>query len=94
VERAAETGARALAHLRAAAAGRPGVRDVRGIGLLLAIELESGDHAAATCARALARGVIALPSGDAGNVLGIHPPLGIDAELLCGALDLLVESLP
>lgn len=93
VEKAAETGAAALARLRAA--GRhPGVRDVRGIGLLLAVELRGPEQAAATCSRALARGVITLLSGDDARVVGIHPPLAIDPELLLDALDRLLESLP
>jgi 4-aminobutyrate aminotransferase/(S)-3-amino-2-methylpropionate transaminase len=93
VEKAAETGAAALAHLRSATAGRAGVREARGIGLLLAIELESPERAAATCRGALSRGVISLLSGDDGRVVGIHPPLGIERELLLAALDLLLESL-
>ncbi len=94
VEKAAETGAAALAHLRARAGGNKRVREVRGIGLLLAIELDDPQAAAASCGRALARGVICLLSGDDARVLGIHPPLGIEPELLFDALDLLVESLP
>ena len=84
VERAAETGARALKQLR----GRG--LEARGLGLLLAIEC---DAAAAACTRALERGLIALPSGDAGQVVSISPPLCIEPELLEASLDLLVECL-
>jgi 4-aminobutyrate aminotransferase/(S)-3-amino-2-methylpropionate transaminase len=94
VEKAAETGAAALAHLRATAAGRPGVAAVRGIGLLLAIELDTPERAAAACAGALARGVITLVSGDRANVLALLPPLPIDRDLLLAALDRVVESIP
>jgi 4-aminobutyrate aminotransferase/(S)-3-amino-2-methylpropionate transaminase len=94
VPRAAETGARALRHLRELTRERPAVRDVRGLGLLIALELERSVDAATTCDRALAAGVIALRSGDDGRVIGIHPPLGIDPELLCQALDLLAAGLP
>ena len=94
VARAAETGERALAHLRSRCGDHPALHDVRGIGLLLALELERAEDAERTCAGALARGVISLRSGDDGRVIAIHPPLGIDADLLCLALDLLVESLP
>jgi 4-aminobutyrate aminotransferase-like enzyme len=67
---------------------------VRGIGLLLAIELDTAARTAATCAAALARGVITLVSGDGGNVLAIAPPLPIDRDLLLTALDLVVASIP
>jgi len=48
---------------------------------------------AVACARALARGVIALPSGDAGEVVSLTPPLAIEPEALCAALDVLVDGL-
>ena len=93
VERAAETGARALAYLTRRCAGRVGCADVRGLGLLLAIECDTPERAARACAEALARGVIVLPSGDDGRVLSITPPLAIEPELLELALDRLVEAL-
>jgi len=93
VERAAETGARALAHLRHRLADAPGIRDVRGRGLLLAIECDGAERAGGACARALSRGVIALASGDAGEVVSITPALSIEPEILELALDLLVGAL-
>jgi 4-aminobutyrate aminotransferase/(S)-3-amino-2-methylpropionate transaminase len=93
VERAAETGARALGHLRRRLAGAPGIADVRGLGLLLAVECEDGQRAARACAGALRRGVIVLCSGESGRVLSITPPLSIEPESLELALDLLVEAL-
>jgi 4-aminobutyrate aminotransferase/(S)-3-amino-2-methylpropionate transaminase len=93
VERAAETGARALAHLRARLAGAPGILDVRGRGLLLGIECDAPARAARACAGALARGVIALGAGDDGRVVSITPPLGIDPELLESSLDALAQAL-
>lgn len=93
VERAAETGARALGHLRRRLAGAPGVADVRGLGLLLAVECDDAQRAARACAGALHRGVIVLSSGESGRVLSITPPLSIEPESLELALDLLVEGL-
>jgi len=93
VERAAETGARALAHLRARLAGAPGISDVRGRGLLLGIECDGALRAARACAGSLARGVIALTSGDPSRVVSITPPLGIDPELLLACLALVAEEL-
>jgi 4-aminobutyrate aminotransferase/(S)-3-amino-2-methylpropionate transaminase len=86
-ERSAELGAGALARLRAALAGRPGIREVRGRGLLLAIECERPERALGACAEALRRGVICLPSGDVGEVVAMTPPLSIEAEILEAALD-------
>jgi len=94
VERSAELGAFALERLRGALAGRPSVRSVRGRGLLLGIECDAGERAAATCAAALRRGVIALGSGDAGEVISISPPLCIDRDVLAGALDVVAACLP
>jgi 4-aminobutyrate aminotransferase/(S)-3-amino-2-methylpropionate transaminase len=93
VEAAAELGAFALARLRGALAGHPGVRDVRGLGLLLGIECAEPEVAALACRRALERGVIVLVSGGDGRVLSVTPPLVIEREALAAALDVLVECL-
>jgi 4-aminobutyrate aminotransferase-like enzyme len=94
VERAAELGALALRRLEGRLAGRPGVLDVRGLGLLLGVECDTPERASAACARALSRGVLLITSGDDGRVLSITPPLAIERELLELALDVVVESLP
>jgi 4-aminobutyrate aminotransferase/(S)-3-amino-2-methylpropionate transaminase len=93
VPRAAQVGAAALARLRARLDGHEHVADVRGLGLLLGIECRTPESAARACAGALARGVIAVPSGDDGRAIGLSPPLSIDAALLDAALDLLCEAL-
>lgn len=93
VDRARETGALALERLRARLAGRPGVAGVRGIGLLLAVELDCSERTLAATQRALRRGVIVVPSGDDGRVLSVTPPLTIEADVLIGALDLLAEAI-
>jgi 4-aminobutyrate aminotransferase/(S)-3-amino-2-methylpropionate transaminase len=93
VERAAETGPIALAHLQSRLAGCADVAEVRGRGLMLGIELRDAGDAASVCTSALERGVIALPSGDDGRVVGLSPPLGIETKLLCDALDRLTEDL-
>ena len=93
VERSAEVGARALAHLRARLAAAPGVVDVRGRGLLLAVECDAAPRAEAAWTQTLRRGVIALLSGDDGRVLSATPPLSIEWELLELGLDTLCEAL-
>ncbi len=89
VQRAAERGAAALAQLRARLAGRRGIADVRGRGLLLAVECDTPKRSLDVCAEALRRGVIVVPSGDDGRVVAITPPLSIEAEALASALELL-----
>jgi len=93
VERSAELGAAALARLERALAGRAGVRDVRGRGLLLAVECDSPARAASACAEALRRGVILLAEGDDGRVLALTPPLSIPRELLELGIDTAAECL-
>ncbi len=93
VERSAELGDAALARLRRALHGHPGIRDLRGRGLLLAIECDSAERAGRACAEALRRGVIALSSGDVPRVVSITPPLCIEGEILEPALDRLAEVL-
>jgi len=93
VERSAETGARALEHLRRRLADAAGIRDVRGRGLLLGVECDQPERTARACARALEQGVIVLASGDDGRVVSITPPLSIEPDLLELALDVLAKAL-
>ena len=93
VERAASLGARALDHLAAHAASRAEIVEIRGRGLMIGIEVVASPGAAVACRRALARGVIALPSGSRGEVVSVTPPLCIDEAAFLAALDVLVESL-
>ncbi len=92
-ERAAELGAVALAFLRDATRGNPQVVECRGLGLLLGIECDAPATAAHACARALARGVIVIPSGDDGRVLAVTPPLVISRDALLSALATLAECI-
>lgn len=94
VEHAAELGAEAIRFLNERTAGHPGVREVRGRGLMLGIECEEPAHAHEAVREALRRGVILLPSGDAGRVLSVTPPLPIDLAALLAALEILLASLP
>jgi 4-aminobutyrate aminotransferase/(S)-3-amino-2-methylpropionate transaminase len=92
-ERAATTGAAALERLGTKLSGARAVADVRGLGLMLGVELESGEPAHAVVTHCLERGVILLPSGDDGRVVSITPPLGIDADVLLPALDILIDAI-
>jgi len=94
VQNAALLGGRATPRLEARLSGHPGVVEVRGRGLMIGIECDSGERALRACQRALERGVILLPSGDQGRVLSVTPPLCIVEDLLFLALDLLAEAIP
>lgn len=68
---------RALAPLQ----GAPGVRAIRGRGLMWGIELEHPGAAAALMAPALRTGLVVLGGGPQGNVLSLSPSLAVgDAE--------------
>jgi len=90
-ERAARLGAHAMDRLRASLA--PDVVEVRGRGLLIGVECATPERAARAVASLLARGVIALPSGDDGRVIGLSPPLSIGEAALDFATDALAEVL-
>jgi predicted acetylornithine/succinylornithine family transaminase/N-acetyl-ornithine/N-acetyl-lysine deacetylase len=86
-ERAARLGAYALERLRALRS--PLIREVRGRGLLLGIELSR--RAQPYLEALVERGVLALPAGP--NVLRLLPPLVITEEQLDRVLDIVAEML-
>jgi 4-aminobutyrate aminotransferase/(S)-3-amino-2-methylpropionate transaminase len=93
-ERAARVGALALAHLQRRFEGLPGVVDVRGRGLLLAVECAEAAQVETLFQRGLERGIISLPSGDEGRTLSLAPPLTIAEPVLEDAIDRLAKGLP
>jgi 4-aminobutyrate aminotransferase len=93
-ERATDLGKRALARLGAAsAANRSAVRDVRGVGLMIGIELRDGETAAAVQARCLADGLLVLTCGPDDRVLRLIPPLTITNDELDHGLAILTAAL-
>jgi len=70
--RAREVGARLKGVLEEGLAGVPGIRQVRGRGLLIGVEMD-GSAFSATIA-ALREGLLVLPAGDRGEVLELAPP--------------------
>jgi 4-aminobutyrate aminotransferase-like enzyme len=83
---AAGSGAAALELLERRSGACAGVREVRGVGLMLGIECDSGERAARGVAAALGRGLILLPCGPDGRVLSVTPPLCIERGALLAAL--------
>lgn len=80
IERARLLGERALHAYREALAGR--VRAVRGVGLMIGIELDSGEAAQAAIGAALERGYLVIAGGVDGATLTLTPPLTIDEAAL------------
>jgi acetylornithine/N-succinyldiaminopimelate aminotransferase len=76
--------------LLAIAAGRKDVREVRGAGLMLALEMERETKEIAV--RCLENGLVV--NAAAGNVLRFLPPLTISGEEIREGLRILAESLP
>jgi acetylornithine aminotransferase len=90
-ERAAELGTRLLSALQTRLAGRPGVKEVRGMGLLLGIELERPCGALVT--RALAAGLLINVTAE--RVVRLLPPLILsdaEADQLVSLLGNLIEA--
>jgi 4-aminobutyrate aminotransferase len=100
VARAERQGKRLLAGLREIAAGREGVAEVRGRGLMVAIEFaEPGtlrplpERAKALLAAALERHLLLLSCGTYGQVVRIIPPLNTSDEEVDQALSIISEAL-
>lgn len=99
VERAASLGAKAMARLQEMRARHPLIGDVRGLGLLIGIELvldreektPAEDVAEAVFYRCLDRGLSFKVT--LGNVLTLSPPLVIGEAELARALDIIEASL-
>ncbi|MDQ3384439.1 MAG: aminotransferase class III-fold pyridoxal phosphate-dependent enzyme [Actinomycetota bacterium] len=78
-------GARIVDELCAATAGSTVVREVRGLGLMVGVELSSADVCARVQARCLADGLLVLTCGPGEDVLRLIPPLTLtDGELTHG----------
>jgi len=91
LERANRLGALALARLREIRRRRPAVVDVRGVGLLLGVELAQAALAEDVMYRCLARG-LSFKVGQ-GNVIVLAPPLIIEESDLEQALAILDQAI-
>lgn len=100
-EASARKGERAMNRLRAMAESHPLIGDVRGLGLMIGVEMvrdrATKEPAAkeAAAIRRLAReaGVLIGVGGQGGNVVRIQPPLVIEDAALDHALDVVEEAL-
>lgn len=92
-ERSRHLGEKVLDRLRKRLEPCTRVRDVRGLGLMIGVECESGEIALDTTQRLLETGFVVLPSGDGGRVLSLTPPLSIGEDALDAACDAIVACL-
>jgi 4-aminobutyrate aminotransferase-like enzyme len=93
LERASALGDRLQGGLRERLSGRAGVKEVRGLGLLLGIELATPGSAARAAAAALREGVIVLPAGDEGQVVELTPSVALTDEQADHAMEVLVNAI-
>ena len=103
IENAAARGTQFLTGLRALQARHPAIGDVRGLGLMLALEfikpgvgdgrVPDPDLTKRVLAEALSRNLIVLSAGTYANVARIIPPLVTTATEVDLALHILDESI-
>ena len=91
--RAAELGERVVAHLRRVVGGHAEVRDIRGIGLMIGVELAGKAVTQQVCRACLDAGVIVLSCGPDENVLRLAPPLTITDDELDHGLTVLCNAI-
>jgi len=91
--RTAVLGERALIRLRAAALDHAAVVDVRGIGLMIGVELRDAATATSVQTHCLGCGLIVLTCGPGENVLRLVPPLTITDDELDHGLTILEAAL-
>ncbi|MGF1668006.1 MAG: aspartate aminotransferase family protein [Acidimicrobiia bacterium] len=95
---AASRGAHLLSELRSALDGKPHIGEIRGRGLMVAVELVSAGTEPHPVARAVShacvdRGLLVYPGGHHGNVVAMLPPIVATDDQLSTAVDLLTGVL-
>ena len=91
IENAARMGARLRAGVEQVAAEHAGVRDIRGVGLMLGIEFASHQAANAVEQECFERGLLVLECGEA--TIRLCPPLIVDEEAVDTAIRLFGEAI-
>lgn len=99
-DRANELGSRLKQRLESIADRTPEIAEIRGPGLMVAVEFNTSDKSAPNPdmanrvrAEALSRGLVLLTCGVYGNVIRFLPPLTVPDEIFSEALDILEASI-
>ena len=88
---AAAMGDRLHAGLERICADATGVRDIRGIGLMIGVEFDTNERAESVQKAAFERGLLVLEAGE--STLRFSPPLIVDVAAVDMALELFAEAL-
>jgi 4-aminobutyrate aminotransferase len=91
IENAARIGPLLQDGLREIAASHPEVTDVRGVGLMVALELKTPEQAAQLVQRAFERGLLLLTAGS--RAVRISPPLVLNPEDAATGLEIIASAL-
>jgi len=91
IENAARVGAILQDGLREIAATHDQVTDVRGLGLMVALELKTPDQAAQLVQAAFESGLLLLTAGQ--RAVRISPPLVLDPEEVATGLEIIASAL-
>lgn len=92
-ERSRLLGEKVLIYLRDRLKNNKSIRDIRGLGLMIAIEFDKAGMGAELMTTLKARGIIVLPSGERGESISITPALNIQEKLLFEAIDNILSIL-
>jgi 4-aminobutyrate aminotransferase len=92
-ERAATVGHQILSELREASRGNTAVVEVRGIGLMIGIELVSGEVAAQVQRRCFDAGALVLVCGTDDQVIRLIPPLTITDDEVAQGMTIITAAL-
>ena len=91
MENAAKVGAQLQDGLREIAATHSEITDVRGLGLMVALELKTADQAASLVQSAFERGLLLLTAGT--RAVRLCPPLVLDSEEAATGLEIIEAAL-
>ncbi len=91
MENAAKVGAQVLDGLKEIAATHKQITDVRGLGLMLALEFKTADQAAQLVQSAFERGLLLLTAGT--RAVRICPPLVLDRDEAATGLEIIASAL-
>jgi 4-aminobutyrate aminotransferase-like enzyme len=92
-ERSAVLGARLLGRLREVQSRRPEIAEVRGLGLMIGVELRDADIIDAVLERLKDDGYLLGKTGSGRNVLTLMPPLVVSTEELDSAAEAIERAL-
>lgn len=91
VHRSQELGAKFLQKLKQSLAQNPLIRDLRGNGLMIAIEFVNFEHSLTVMKELRKEGVFLIPCGPKGECVSLTPALNIEEKLLDSVLTSLIK---